>query len=139
MCISWYHRRAEILAAHVPDENEEWMQLEMSRLSQFTRIFPAGDPRFKSKGQASEDIDRDEDNDNGLYYSLEAGLNIVCSPHTYVHLTNTSVDDNEEGEEKEKDKEKDGKDKDKDKEKSANSASYEDILFQVILPLIHLT
>ena len=40
------------------------------------------------------------------------------------------LDDNEEGEEKEKDKEKDAKDKEK--EKSAKSASYEDILFQVL-------
>ena len=76
------------MAAHVPDENEEWMQLEMSRLSQFTRIFPAGDPRFKSKGQASEDIDRDEDNDNGRYYSLVAGLKIACTYHNNVQFTN---------------------------------------------------
>lgn len=55
-----------MLAAHIPDENEEWMKLEMSKLSQFTRIFPAGDPRYKSKGQANEDIDRDDDNDNGF-------------------------------------------------------------------------
>jgi len=95
--------RSEVLAAHVPDENEDWMQFELSRLSQFTRIFPAGDPRFKSKGQSHEDIDRDEDNDN---------------------------DDNDENaEEKDKEKEKDKPEK----EKPVQSASYEEILFQVFM------
>lgn len=32
--------RAEILKEHVPNDEEEWMKFEMSRLSQFTRIFP---------------------------------------------------------------------------------------------------
>ena len=61
---------------HVPDENEEWMQLELSRLTQFTRIFPSGDPRYK-KVQAQEDPERDEDNDNGYNYSYL--LYCICS------------------------------------------------------------
>lgn len=76
------------MSMHIPDENEEWMQvfftlillylnkytnhndqLELAKLTQFTRIFPPGDPRFPStdKVTGEEDIEEDvveEDNDN---------------------------------------------------------------------------
>jgi hypothetical protein len=123
--------RAEILALHVPDENEEWMQYELSKLSQFTRIFPAGDPRMKNKGGSNEDIDREEDNDNGEVASYEWHWQVRIDQEEFHY-----IDDNEDGEE-EKDK---SKDKDKDKT-FAKSCPYDEILYQVralsFAPLFH--
>ncbi len=61
----------EVLATHVPDPNEEWMQFELSRLTQFTRIFPpehfdTSGGKEKAGGTEDEngrDDEGDEDND----------------------------------------------------------------------------
>lgn len=75
-----------MLAAHVPDENEDWMKFELSRLSQFTRIFPAGDPRFKSKGH--EDIDRDDDNnDNGWLHCFSVSSTKFIENLIFLKMT----------------------------------------------------
>lgn len=55
--------RNEILSIHVPDENDEWMKFEMSKLTQCTRIFP---PEPKAEPKAGEDdVDLKEEEDAG--------------------------------------------------------------------------
>jgi hypothetical protein len=36
----WVLCRAEVLAAHVPKDDDEWLVFETSRLTEFTRLFP---------------------------------------------------------------------------------------------------
>jgi hypothetical protein len=35
-----FQRRAEVLAAHVPADDDEWLVYETSKLIEFTRLFP---------------------------------------------------------------------------------------------------
>lgn len=46
--------REEIIATHVPTEEDEWMRFEMKHLTQFTRIFPAlvTDAESKKEGRS---------------------------------------------------------------------------------------
>ena len=65
--------REEVIAAHVPKDDDEWMLFEMKHLHQFTRIFPAVAPAGKSETglseqeanemEAKEEQDDDQDND----------------------------------------------------------------------------
>lgn len=54
-----------MLSVHVPNEDEEWMQFEQSRLTQFTRIFPpeAVPGKDKDRGVDEDDGRGDEDNE----------------------------------------------------------------------------
>lgn len=61
--------REEVLALHVPDEDEEWLRFEMSRLHECTRIFPLVASRRSSTSSASastagnggkEEVDADD-------------------------------------------------------------------------------
>jgi Mg-chelatase subunit ChlI len=105
--------RTEVFATHVPDENEEWLKFELSRLTQCTRIFPP-EPKKTTKDSEGKDVEEGkEDNEEDK----------------------EEQEDEEEGEKK---KDKDGKDKDKEnkeesKSNKAKSASYEEIMFQVFL------
>ncbi len=53
-----------MLAAHVPDDSEEWMRYELSKLTQFTRIFPPEPLAPRERGEGQEDLEgREEDNE----------------------------------------------------------------------------
>jgi hypothetical protein len=71
--------REEILSIHVPDENEEWMQLELKKLTQFTRIFPSCDPRnnkIDNNKSVEEEMEmREEENDEDGEKDIEEGNN----------------------------------------------------------------
>eukprot|EP01038_Epipyxis_sp_PR26KG_P005590 gene5590-7718_t len=82
--------KQEVLSVHVPDENEDWMQLEMSKLSQFTRIYPLETRRDKIDGPGSalhqvdgedvlaegndEENDEDEEESNQIVNAGDAGI-----------------------------------------------------------------
>ena len=46
--------RSEVLSAHVPKDDDEWMQREMEVLTQFTRIFPV-------EKKSDKDADKEDD------------------------------------------------------------------------------
>ncbi len=101
--------RSEVFSLHIPDENEEWLKFEMSRLTQCTRIFPVEPKKILKDGDGKEVEEGKEDNE-----------------------------EDKEEQEDEEDADKDSKKKDKDnkdeaKPPKAKSASYEEIMFQVFL------
>jgi hypothetical protein len=56
--------RQEILSTHVPPESDEWMRLEMARLSQCTRIFPLEPKGDGKSGEKTEEEDKEEQEEN---------------------------------------------------------------------------
>jgi hypothetical protein len=107
---------------HVPDENEEWMKLELKRLTQFTRIFPKetrkdrlggpGAPVISSE-EALEAIEQensdDEDEENGNDAEIVGIASHNASVKSSNEVSNTG------------------------NEKKTKSAVYEEILYQVCL------
>jgi hypothetical protein len=101
--------KSEIFTTHIPTEEDEWMKLEVSKLSQFTRIFP---PEPRSSSGDSNKFSNDEE----LFAEKEE--------------QEENEDENEGGasgqpEEKAK--------KEKETVKVNKTASYEDIIFKVFL------
>lgn len=96
--------RAEVLATHVPDENDEWMRFEMSRLTQFTRIFPILKPAQTSgSASASNGIAAGEEEAEEAEEAVEEG---DATSNTVTPVENT---------------------------KKKKSATFEEILYQVFL------
>lgn len=87
--------RQEILSTHVPFESDEWMRLEVSRLTQCTRIFPLEPTGDGKIGDKTEEEDKEEQEEND--------------------------EENDEKQEKRK------------LEKAAKSATYEEIIIQVLV------
>lgn len=54
--------RHDVLSIHVPNEEDEWMQMEMSKLTQCTRIFPSETKLHD--GKSTEDDDKEEQEEN---------------------------------------------------------------------------
>jgi hypothetical protein len=50
----WVSCRAEVLAAHVPKDDDEWLVFETSRLTEFTRLFPPVSKAGGSGGCAAQ-------------------------------------------------------------------------------------
>lgn len=59
-----YFCRQEILSAHVPLENDEWMRLEMARLTQCTKIFPLEQKIDGKSSDKADEEDKEEQEDN---------------------------------------------------------------------------
>lgn len=105
--------RSEVFSIHIPDENEEWLKFEMSRLNQCTRIFPP-EPKKSTKDSEGKEVEEGKEENEEDKEEQE---------------------DEEEGEKK-KDKEskdKDKENKDENKPAKAKSATYEEIMYQVFL------
>lgn len=104
-----------MLAIHVPKEDDEWLLFETSKLTQFTRIFPL--PKATANESSSG--------------SAKAG--IATEDQLESQPDEQEEEDGEEG--KEGSNTKEGG---KEPAKAAKSATYEEIIFQVILLLVRL-
>jgi hypothetical protein len=123
--------REEVLREHVPSEEEEWLCFEMSKLTQFTRIFP---PLPKSMTSYMDSI-------NGSVTATQMAFN-------------QGIVDNNENEEEEENKEEEEDEENNNQSASANagsngtiagdnaakkkSATYEEIIHQVSSPFLNM-
>lgn len=109
-----------MLAAHIPDENDEWMQYELSKLVQFTRIFPPvsnGKDGNDHDGNEEEDDDGNDDDDNGNIATAAAASTTATAAGATA--TGSSGAEKENGQDHSKDK------------TTAKVTPIEEILFQV--------
>jgi hypothetical protein len=108
--------KSEIFTTHIPTEEDEWMKLEVSRLTQFTRIFPPPEPHASS-------VDSNKfSNDEELFAEKEE------QEENEEENEGVATGQSEEKTKKEKEKEKE-----KETVKVHKTASYEDIIFKVFL------
>lgn len=104
--------RTEVLAIHVPKDDDEWLLFETSRLTQFTRIFPLPKSAPSVSGSAG---------------GAEASTMGVAE--------GTAPVEEAEVEEQPDEDEEDGTNKDTSAKNKVvvKSASYEEIIYQVII------
>lgn len=110
--------KEEVLAAHVPSEEDEWLQFESKYLHQFTRIFPVVEPTKTATG---------------------SGVGATLSEQEAAELE-AREEEEEANEDKNEDEKAKDKEKDKDKGEAAASvppktkiASYTEIMHQVFV------
>jgi hypothetical protein len=119
--------RAEVLAVHVPKDDDEWLLFETSKLTLFTRLYPPMKSAAPADSSVSSSGASSSSGAQAAAAAAEAALEVE------VQGEDEADEDDEEG------GNKDGNSKDpllapsgstKNKEK-AKSATYEELIFQV--------
>lgn len=109
--------REEILAIHVPSEDEEWLRFEMARLNQCTRIFPP-EPRRANAANDAEDGKEEQEDVDDADETTQANANAMANGDESAKLTPSASATSQQPAAV---------------IAAAKSATYEEILFQVFL------
>eukprot|EP01033_Poteriospumella_lacustris_P012064 gene12064-8619_t len=107
--------REEILAMHVPSEDEEWLRFEMARLGQCTRIFPP-EPRRANAANDAEDGKEEQEDVDDADETTQANAMAMANGEDSAKLTPSASATSQPP-----------------AAAAAKSATYEEILFHVFL------